>query len=100
MSLFFRGGGQSKRFTDMTAIPPNSQVGRLSAGATSVTTDTSLRSSAVWAALRIRANLISTLPLDTFRRINGLQVNVGNPRVKWVNGGQEIRWDEALYATQ
>lgn len=86
----------------MGAIPPNSQVGRLSGtGASTVTSDSALRSSAVWAALRLRANLISTLPIDTFKRSAlGINVSVGNPRVRWINGGVEIRTDEAMYATQ
>lgn len=102
MSLFFRGGGQSKRFVDTNVIPPNSSVGRLGTSYATVTADTSLRSSAVWAALRLRANLISTLPIDTFKRdaTTGIPLSIGNPRVRWVNGGQEVRWDEALYATQ
>lgn len=102
VSLFFRGGGQTKRFLDANAIPPNSAVGRLGSASATVTADTSLRSSAVWAALRLRANLISTLPVDTFKRdpATGIPVSIGNPRVRWLNGGQEIRWDEALYATQ
>ena len=100
MSLLFRG--LAKRFTDASVVPLNSAVGRLGSGAATVTGDTSLRSSAVWAALRLRANLISTLPIDTFKRdaVTGLHVSLGNPRVRWVNGGQEVRWDEALYATQ
>jgi len=85
----------------MNAIPPNSQVGRYGAGAAMVTSDTALRSSAVWAALRLRANLISTLPIDTYKRdASGVNVPLGNPRVTWINGGVEVRWDEALYATQ
>ncbi len=101
MSFLFRGG-QSKRFQDMSAIPPNSQVGRLSGtGASTVTSDSALRSSAVWAALRLRANLISTLPVDTYKRDKtGINIPLGNPRVTWINGGEEVRWDEALYATQ
>jgi HK97 family phage portal protein len=85
----------------MGAIPPNSQVGRLGSGVSAITSDTALRSSAVWAALRLRANLISTLPVDTFKRDqSGINIPLGNPRVTWINGGQEVRWDEALYATQ
>jgi HK97 family phage portal protein len=85
----------------MSAIPPNSAVGRLGVGSASVTNETALRSSAVWAALRLRANLISTLPVDSFKERPGeLRVTVANPNITFINAGREIRWHEFLYATQ
>lgn len=42
------------------------RLGRLGAG---VTTRTALRHSAVWACLRLRANVISTFPLDSYRSV-------------------------------
>lgn len=85
----------------MNAIPPNSQVGRLVVGGQSVTNETALRASAVWAALRLRANLISTLPVDSFReRPDGMRVSIPNPKVTFINAGREILWHEFLYATQ
>lgn len=99
MSLFF--GRRAKRFQDMNAIPPNSQVGRIGVGSQAVTSETAMRSSAVWAALRLRANLISTLPVDSYKERPGAQrVKVNNPNVVFVNAGQVISWDEFLYATQ
>jgi HK97 family phage portal protein len=39
--------------------------------------------------------------MDTFKRdTSGINVTVGNPRITWINGGVQIRQDEALYATQ
>src|ERR1044072_1991473 len=38
------------------------------AGAVTVTNDTTMRHSAVWACLRLRADLISTMPVDVYRR--------------------------------
>ncbi len=85
----------------MSAIPPNSQVGRLGVGSASVTSETALRASAVWAALRLRANLISTLPVDSFKMRPGeIRTTVPNPNVTFINAGYEIRWDEFMYATQ
>ncbi len=99
MSLLF--GRRSQRFQDMSAIPPNSAVGRFSAGSASVTNETALRSSAVWAALRLRANLISTLPVDSYKERPGdVRVSVPNPKVTFINAGREIEWHEFLYATQ
>jgi HK97 family phage portal protein len=85
----------------MSAIPPNSAVGRLTVGSASVTNDTAMRSSAVWAALRLRANLISTLPVDSFKERPGeIRTTVSNPNVTFINAGREIPWHEFLYATQ
>lgn len=85
----------------MNAIPPNSRVGRIGVGTQSVTADTALRSSAVWAARRLRANLISTLPVDSYKNRPGqIRTTVPNPNITFVNAGQVIRWDEFLYATQ
>lgn len=98
MSLLFRGRAQ--RFQDMSAIPPNSQVGRTLVGGRGVTADTALRSSAVWAALRLRANLISTLPVDSYRMRDGVRVTIDPPKVTFINAGSEIPWNEFLYATQ
>lgn len=39
-----------------------------------ITADTAMRSSAVWACLRMRADMVSTTPLDVYRKINGIQV--------------------------
>ena len=58
-----------------------------------------MRHSAVWAALRLRADLISTLPLDVFRRGAGRDVEVETPPVL-VQPGQRMLLHEWLYATQ
>jgi len=85
----------------MSDIPPNSQVGRFTAGSTTVTADTALRSSAVWAALRLRANLISTLPVESYRMDkNGTRIDLPPPNVTFMNAGTPIPWNEFLYATQ
>ena len=98
MSLFVRS--QQKRFYDANNIPLNSQVGRYGATGIPVTNETALRSSAVWAALRLRANMISTMPVDSYRILNGIQVEVAQPTTTFINGGRVIDWHEFLYATQ
>lgn len=45
----------------------------------SVTGESAMRHSAVWACLRLRADLISTMPVDVFRRSGGVQVEVTKP---------------------
>jgi HK97 family phage portal protein len=99
VSLFFRGREQ-KRFYDPSAILPNSQVGRYGSTTAPVTSDTALRVSACWAALRLRANLISTMPVDAYRMVGDVQVEVKRPTTVFVNGGREIEWHEFLYCTQ
>jgi HK97 family phage portal protein len=99
---------RSKRGPEVrSAIPPiplNSAAGRTMAGSVMVSEQTALRSSAVWAALRLRANLISSMPVDAYRKLNlpsgPVQVEVALPNVVWSSGGIDIDWAEAIYATQ
>lgn len=66
-----------------------------------VTPETALRSSAVWACLRLRADLISTMPVDTFRRLpDGTQVETTKPPVLVNTGGERVHVTEWLYSTQ
>ncbi|MDG4784345.1 phage portal protein [Micromonospora sp. WMMD1102] len=69
-------------------------------GAVQVTNDTALRHSAVWACLRLRADLMSTFPVDTYRKVAGQQVEVPKPPVLVAPGGE--RWDyvDWMYASQ
>jgi HK97 family phage portal protein len=54
---------------------------RSKTGSVHVTQETALRHSAVWACLRLRANLISTLPVDVFRMFEGRQLEVAKPNL-------------------
>jgi hypothetical protein len=49
--------------------------GRMSSpvGSVLVNSDSAMRHSAVWACLRLRADLISTMPVDTFSRVGKLR---------------------------
>lgn len=64
-----------------------------------VNNETALRNSAVWAALRLRANLISSFPVDTYREINDIQIEVPKPQVL-VNPSPRVSIREFLYSTQ
>jgi HK97 family phage portal protein len=44
-----------------------------------VTPDSALRQSAVWACLRLRADLVSSMPVDVFRQVGGLLLEVPKP---------------------
>lgn len=67
---------------------------------TIVTESTALRNSAVWACLRLRADLISTFPVDVFRRVNDTQVEVPKPRVLVEPGGERWDYQDWMYASQ
>jgi len=67
-----------------------------------INSESALRHSAVWACLRLRANLISTMPVDVFRRAQyGLpHVKVETPPVILNPGGQEVDYLEFMWGTQ
>ncbi|HET8661030.1 MAG TPA: phage portal protein [Micromonosporaceae bacterium] len=68
-------------------------------GSQRVTADTALRHSAVWACLRLRANLLSSLPIDVFREVAGVQVEVSKPQVL-ATPEPDVDITEWLWATQ
>lgn len=70
------------------------------AGAAVVTNETALRHSAVWACLRLRANLVSTMPVDLYRKVDGIQVEVPKPPVLVKPGGGTADITEWLYSSQ
>jgi len=60
-----------------------------------------MRNSAVWACLRLRANLVSTMPIDVFRRRrDGIQVEAPKPPVLVNPDGTEAGIAEWMYSTQ
>ncbi|MEW2424844.1 phage portal protein [Streptomyces nigra] len=95
MSLFRRRDAPGQSAADV--IPQRPGVG---AGAPAVTNDSALRHSAVWACLRLRANLISTMPVDLYRKVDGIQVEVPKPAVLITPGGDEVEMPEWMYSSQ
>lgn len=93
MSLFARRdlGDTSTQLT-----PPRSR----SYGTVSISADTALRSSAVWACLRLRADLISTLPLDTYRMSSGVQVEIPPTPFLLNPGNDRFGVTDWLYSSQ
>lgn len=95
MSLFSR-----RDFPGQTAdqlIPQRPEQRR---GSAMVTTDTAMRHSAVWACLRLRGNLVSTMPVDVYRKVGGVQVEVPKPPVLIAPGGDRVGMREWLYSSQ
>jgi len=68
-------------------------------GAVNVTQETALRHSAWWACLRLRADVISTTPLDAFRARDGLQVEVTKPTLL-TEPSPGVHITEHLYSSQ
>ncbi|MFM9604258.1 phage portal protein [Streptomyces turgidiscabies] len=69
-------------------------------GRVHVTNETALRNSAVWACLRLRADLMSSFPIDVYRYVNGIQVEVPKPPVLVAPGGTEVGIKEWVYSTE
>jgi HK97 family phage portal protein len=65
-----------------------------------VTNESALRHSAVWACLTLRADLVSTMPVDVYRRVQGVQVEMPKPPVLVTPGGEQVSIQEWLWATQ
>lgn len=53
-----------------------------------------------WACQRLRGDLISTLPVDAFRKVDAGQVEVSKPPILVEPGGAEVDIVEWLYSTQ
>lgn len=97
MSLFGRQRRDFAGATGADLIPARTPV---RSGAVTVTENTALRHSAVWACLRLRADLLSTFPVDVYRRLGQIQIEMPKPPIL-VNPGGE-RWDycDWMYASQ
>lgn len=70
-----------------------------SASAPVVTGDTALRHSGVWACTRLRADLVSTVPIDVFKKSYGVQIEMPTPTVLITPDG-EIDITEWMYSSQ
>ncbi|HEY9413504.1 MAG TPA: phage portal protein [Pseudonocardia sp.] len=95
MSLFRRAA----RAAVPASVNPSPGMSRL-VGTASVSNDTALRHSAVWACLRLRGDLISTMPVDVYREVQGRRVSVPTPPVLVNPGGERVGIQEWLYSTQ
>lgn len=70
-------------------------------GTVDVNQDSALRQSAVWACVRLRADHISTLPVDVFRDHDGLAVEVPKkPQIFVTPGGDTWPWHDWAWASQ
>lgn len=65
-----------------------------------VTSNEALSLSVVWASVRLRADLVSTSPVDVYRDVDGRRANVPSPAVLVNPGGAKVDIVEWLYSTQ
>ncbi len=93
MSLLFRSGGFETAQELIGRRRATRQTHRVSA-------DDAMRHSVVWACLRLRADLISTSPVDVFRDVAGRAVEVPKPPVLVTPGGSDVDITEWLYSSQ
>jgi HK97 family phage portal protein len=93
-----RGGQVREASLEALLTAERARYGGSTAGVL-VTPDTALRHSAVWAAKRLRANLISSLPVDVYRRRQGVQVKAPMPP-SLVEPTPGVAIDEWLYGSQ
>lgn len=98
MSILFGRRRSLPMPTAAELIPSRPSASR--AGTAVVTNETAMRHSAVWACLRLRADLVSTMPIDVYRRVNGIQVEVPKPPVIRAPGGERLGVLEWMYSTQ
>lgn len=97
MSLLFR----FQRAASLTDLGVEPRGSRPRTGTARVTAESALRSSAVWACLRLRADLISTMPLDVYRRLpDGTQLEMAKPPVLVQPGGEQVHVTEWVYSSQ
>ena len=76
------------------------RLNRAGTGSVQVTQETALRHSGVWAARRLRANLVGALPVDAYRLIGGVQVEVPKGPLLTEPGGSDWLIGEWLWASQ
>jgi hypothetical protein len=69
--LFSRSTQRAPMNTAANAINERTMA-RLGRGEANVSRDRAMRQSAAWACLRLRADLVSTMPVDVYRKVGGV----------------------------
>lgn len=93
MSILFRG----LSFPTAAELIPRRKASR---APRTVSTQDAMHHSVVWACLRLRADLISTSPVDVYRDVGGRAVDVPKPPVLVTPGGSKVDITEWLYSSQ
>lgn len=93
MSFLFRG----LSFPTASELIPRRSAPRIHR---SITTEDAMRHSVVWASLRLRADLISTSPVDCYRDLGGRAMEIPGPAVLRTPAGSNSDIGEWLYSSQ
>lgn len=95
-------GDTSKRDASFEAVAEltRQRQGMLANNPVPVNQETALRHSAVWGALRLRANLESSLPVDGFRKVGGVQIEAPLSPFFTTPAGPDSFIDEWMWATR
>lgn len=97
MSLYTQ---QRASVVDGPVIPDRPRTVGQGAQIARINEDSALRHSAVWACLTLRADLVSNMPVDAYRVVGDIQVEVPKPPVLIKPGGKKVKMKEWLYSTQ
>lgn len=95
MTVFFKRSAPLSTYLEGRGIGARGSI-----AANHVSAEHALRHSAVWACLRLRADLISTTPLDVYRKVGEVQVEVAKPPLLVNPSGTRVSILEWLYSTQ
>lgn len=106
MSMWTRTARVKREFTGIegwgaalgVSIPSRTSLGKH--GAVQVTEQKAMTHSAVWACLRLRADLMSTFPCDVFRNFQGIALEMPKPPVMVDPGGLEWDFVDWMWASQ
>jgi HK97 family phage portal protein len=91
---------QRASIVDGPVIPDRPRTNGSGAAVARVNEDTAMRHSAVWACLTLRADLVSTMPVDAYRMVGDIQVEVPKPPVLVKPGGKKVKIKEWMYSSQ
>lgn len=80
-------------------IPQRGKAGSKTAGRT-VTTDSALSLAVVWDCVRLRADIVSTLPLKQYRSVGDNAIPMPLAKVFTNPGGEKVSIEEWLYSGQ
>lgn len=97
MSMWTRARQQRALTLDALGVPRRDMPRN---GVMAATRDVALRHSGVWAALRVRADLMSTFPVDAYRKVDKINVEISKPPVLINPGGEDWPLAHWMWATQ
>jgi HK97 family phage portal protein len=90
---------RAARELTLQSLIPARGAGR-QAGKMNVTDDVAMRHSAVWACVRTRADLVSTFPVDVYRKVEGHRVEMPKPPILIDTGGEHWDYTDWMWASQ